>query len=115
MHLAEDGDIASQHTLNTLHTQNQQFEENWLPPVDLTHLNEEERKIAEQVLREEADVFCRHEDDHGDVPDMEMEINLTDNIPVAEPHRRIPRPLYEEVKNFINDLVVNKWVQESNL
>ena len=42
-----------------------------------------------------------------------MEINLIDNVPVVVPHRQIPRPLYEEVKNFINDLIANRWVRES--
>ena len=51
----------------------QQEGESWLPPVDLSHLSEEERKIAEGVLREEADVFCRDEKDQRDVPDMKME------------------------------------------
>ena len=87
--------------------------DSWLPPVDLSHLPEEKRKIVEKVLREEADVFCRDKEDQGDVPDMLMEIQLTDNIPVVVPHRQIPRPLYEEVKNFVNDLIVNNWVRES--
>ena len=42
-----------------------------------------------------------------------MELTLTDHVPVVVPHRHIPRPLYEEVKNFINDLISNEWVRES--
>ena len=43
-----------------------------------------------------------------------MEINLRDNIPISVPHcRHIPRQLYGEVKNYVNDLIVNKWVSES--
>ena len=57
--------------------------------------------------------FCKDGKDQGDVPELEMEIELTDNEPVVVAHRQIPRHLYEEVKNFINDLVVNKWVRES--
>ena len=85
----------------------------WLPPVKLDHLSGEEREIAEEILRDQCDVFCRDKTDHGDVPDMVMELNLTDSIPVVVPHRNIPRPLYDEVKNFINDLIANKWVRES--
>ena len=87
--------------------------EKWLPAVDLSHLTDEQREMAEEVLREECEVFCKDKDDHGDVPDLQMEIRLTDTEPVVVAHRQIPRPLYEEVKNFINDLVVNKWVRES--
>ena len=85
----------------------------WLPPVDLSHLPEDKKKIVEQVLREEADVFCQEGVLQGDVPDMEMEINLTDQVPIVIPHRQIPRSFYEEVKNFVNDMIVNNWVRES--
>ena len=82
-------------------------------PVDLSHLDGEEKELAEKLLWEERDVFCLGKEDHGDCPDLQMEIHLTDNVPVVVPHRHIPRPLYEEVKNFINDLISNNWVRES--
>ena len=81
--------------------------EKWLPDVDLAHLSEEQRGIAEEMLREECEVFCKDKTDHGDVPELQMEIKMTDHEPVVVAHRQIPRPLYEEVKNFINDLIVN--------
>ena len=81
--------------------------EDWLPPVDLSHLSDEQRVIAENLLREEAGVFSRSKEDQGNVPDMEMTLHLKDDVPVVVPHRQIPRPLYEEVKHFINDLIVN--------
>ena len=87
--------------------------DDWLPPVDISHLSGEQREMAERVLREEAEVFCRDKSDHGDAPDLQMDIHMTDDVPVNVPHRQIPRPLYDEVKNFINDLIANKWVQES--
>ena len=87
--------------------------EKWLPKVDLSHLSKKKRQIVEEVLREECEVFARSEEDIGDVKDFEMEIILSDNVPVCVPHRQVPRPLYEEVKNYINDLIVNKWVRES--
>ena len=82
-------------------------------PVDLSHLEGEEKEMAEKLLWEERDVFCLGKEDHGDCPDLQMEIHLTDTVPVVVPHRQIPRPLYEEVKNFINDLISNNWVRES--
>ena len=89
------------------------IEDSWLPPVDLSHLPEDKKKIVEKVLMEEADVFCRDKEDQGDVTDMLMDIQLVDNVPVVVPHRQIPRPLYDEVKNFVNDLIVHNWVRES--
>ena len=70
-------------------------------------------EIGEQVVREVCEVFAKSDDGIGDVEGLEMEIKLTDNIPVCVPHRHVPRQLYDEVKNYINDLIVNKWVRES--
>ena len=88
-------------------------DDQWLTEVDLTHLSPTKREMVEKVLREEGDVFAKSEEDIGDAQDLEMEINLSDNIPVWVPHRHIPRQLYDEVKNYINDLIVNKWIRES--
>ena len=65
------------------------------------------------MLREECDVFSRSDCDIGDIQDFEMKINLKDDIPVKEAYLHIPRNLYDEVKNYINDLLVNGWVRES--
>ena len=89
--------------------------ERWLPEVDLSHLTDEQREIAEEMLREECGAFCKDKIDlYGDAPGLQMEINLTDNVPVVLPHRQIPRPFYDEVKYFINDMIANKWIEESN-
>ncbi len=88
-------------------------EKSKMPPVDLSHLPEPQRTLAKQMLYEERDVFCNSTETWGDAPEFQMELNLTDNVPVFVPHRQIPRPFYEEVKNFINDLITNKWIRES--
>ena len=43
-------------------------DDNWLPNVDLSHLSPEQRAMAEEMLREEREAFCRDESDHGDAP-----------------------------------------------
>ena len=85
----------------------------WLPECDLSHLSKKKKSIVEEALIEVCDVFQKSEDDHGDLPDFQMEISLCDSVPVCVPHRNIPRQLYDEVKNYINDLIANKWVRES--
>ena len=80
---------------------------------DLSHLDAEKRAMLEEVLVEMKDVFSKDESDIGDVKDFQMPIHLVDNIPVAAPYRRIPPHLYKEVKNYIDDLITNGWVQES--
>ena len=77
------------------------------------HICQKQREIGEQVLREVCEVLAKSDEDIGDVEGLDMEIKLTDNIPVCVPHRHVPRQLYDEVKNYINDLIVNKWVRES--
>ena len=46
-------------------------------------------------------------------PNFEMKIHLTDNVPVKEPYRKVPRHMYSEANNFIDDMITNGWVRES--
>ena len=88
--------------------------EKWQPKADLKHLSEQERKEIEELLFEECEVFAKTENDIGDIRDFQMDINLTDQVPVNEAYRHLPRKLYEDVKAYLNDLVVNGWIQESS-
>ena len=87
--------------------------EKWQPDATLDHLNEDQRKEIEELLYEECEVFAKHDTDIGEIPEFQMDINLTDEIPVNESYRHLPRKLYDDVKTYINDLVINGWVQES--
>ena len=80
---------------------------------DLSHLQGEAREMVEKVLIEEQDVFAKDEHDIGMIPDFQLKINLTDNIPTTAAYRRIPPNLYSEVRNYIDDLVNNGWIRES--
>ena len=57
--------------------------------------------------------FSQNKNDIGDVKDFKLDLNVTDKVLVAEAYRRIPRQLYNEVKNHVNNLIVNGWVQQS--
>jgi hypothetical protein len=50
------------------------------------------------MLLEESDCFSRDDEDIGCSEELEMNINLTDNIPVQKNYNSIPKPLYAEVK-----------------
>ena len=89
------------------------FTETWLPKVDLSHLSAERQGKVERVLREECEVFSKCESDIGNIREFERKINLADKVPVKEPYRHIPKNLYDEVKNYISDLLVNGWIRES--
>ena len=93
--------------------QNLNSDEKFLPKIDLSHLSQEQKVLMEELLIEECEVFSKTESDIGDIKDFEMKINLSDEIPVKEAYRHLPRNLYDEVRNYVNDLLVNGWIQES--
>ena len=68
---------------------------------DLEHLTVSQKEVVSEVLAGEIEVFSKSKNDIGHIKDFDLEINLVDEIPVAEPYRKIPRNLYNEVKNHI--------------
>ena len=84
-----------------------------LPAVDLSGLDHDQWIVAETKLREECESFLSKEDDIGCIPDLEMEINVKDNQPVQKKYTSIPRPLYPEVKQYIEDLLNQNFITES--
>jgi transposase InsO family protein len=85
----------------------------WLPKANLDHLTPEQRAEIEQLLWEECDLFARNDTDIGEIPELQMDIKLTDEIPVNEAYRHLPRKLYDDVKTYLNDLIINGWIAES--
>ena len=80
---------------------------------ELNDLTEDQRRVALQMLHEEADVFSRSKNDIGHIKDFKLKIKLTDDIPVVEPYRRIPPLLYKEVKDHVHNLLANGWIRQS--
>lgn len=54
----------------------------WHPPVDLSHLNEEQRAEVSAMLCEEASAFAPDSNDVGCIPSLKMSIAVQDQIPV---------------------------------
>lgn len=88
--------------------------EKWQPEIDLPDLTEEQQGKVKKVLFDQCEAFAKNKSDIGDIKDFQMEIKLTDETPINESYRRIPRNLYEEVKNHVDDLITNEWVKKSN-
>ena len=84
----------------------------WFENVDLSHLGDEEKMKVTKILKE-YEVFSKKKNDIGYISDFKMSINLTDNVPVSQPYRQIPKHLYNEVKNHINNLLANGWIKRS--
>lgn len=87
--------------------------EQWDPLVDLTHLNEQQRQVVSQMLREESGSFSRSDDDIGCVENLQMNISLKDHEPVSRTYLSVPKPLYKEMKDYLQDLIAQGWVEKS--
>ena len=88
-------------------------QDEWEPPVDLSELEENEQLIVREMLRQEAGAFARNDDDVGCVENLELEIQLKDNEPVQKNYISVPKPLYGEVKEYLEDLINRNWICKS--
>ena len=87
--------------------------DNWLPPINLTHLQPEQRAVVEKMLIEENAAFSKDDNEIGSAEDFQMQINLTDTIPVQCTYKSIPKPLYKKVRKHIEDMLVKGWIRKS--
>ena len=85
----------------------------WEPALDLGQLEENERLSVREMLQQEAGAFARNDDDVGCVENLELEIQLKDNEPVQKNYISIPKPLYGEVKEYLEDLINRNWFSKS--
>ena len=79
----------------------------------MSSLSEDQQKVVKKMLREESGAFARDDDDMGCIPSLEMSITLKDNTPIQKTYTSIPKPLYKEVKEYIEDLLALEWVVRS--
>lgn len=86
----------------------------WDPPVDVNHLSPTEKEIVHQMLREESGSFSNSDDDIGCIENLRLSISLKDTEPVAKTYISVPRPLYQEMKSYLHDLITQGWVRKSN-
>ena len=61
------------------------------------------------MLKEESASFAKDDQDGGCIPDLE----LTDKTPVQKSYVTVQRPLYPEVKAYIEDLLNRGWIKKS--
>lgn len=66
-----------------------------------------------EVLCEESGAFARNSSDIGCIPSLQMEIRPKDDIPVQRAYASIPKPLYREVKEYIQELLLKGWIVKS--
>ena len=84
-----------------------------LNDIDLSTLNKKQKLAAVKMLLEEESSFAKGDNDIGCATDLQLEINLTDTKPVQKKYTSIPRPLFPEVKQYIEDLLNKQWIKKS--
>ena len=65
------------------------------------------------MLEEEKEVFSKSEDDIGCIEELELKLKMRDQTPVQKTYNSIPRPLYPEVKQHVEDLLNRGWIVKS--
>ena len=84
-----------------------------LADISLEVLTEEQKKAAASLLVEQ-DAFAKDDDDFGSIPDLELNIDRKDTTPVQKNYAAVPRPLYPEVKSYIEDLLNCKFIKSQH-
>lgn len=94
-----------------------QFQDTSIPDhiknIDLGGLTPKQKLVALKMLTEEADTFSRNEDDIGYIEDLKATINLNDKTPVQKNYTAVPKPLYPEVKSYVEDLLNRNFIRKS--
>ena len=65
------------------------------------------------MLKEHQDSFAKDDSDVGSVQELQMNISLKDNTPIQKNYVAVPRPLYPEVKSYIEDLLNCQFIKKS--
>ena len=81
--------------------------------INLGGLTESQKRSTLKLLCEKQNPSSRNDDDIGIVPDLKLNINLTDDTPAQKNYGAVPRPLYPEVKAYIEDLLNKNFICKS--
>ena len=82
----------------------------FLGQFDLSALNMNQKQRAKIMLIEEVDSFAKDDGDIGCAEGLQMTINLMEKTSVQNTYTSIPKTLYPEVKQYIEDLLNKGWV-----
>ena len=81
--------------------------------VDMSGLTIEQQNAARQMLWGERESFASDKEDIGCAPDLKLDITTTDEVPVQRSYNNIPRPLIQEAKKHIEDMLNRQWITKS--
>ena len=86
----------------------------YIPDIDTEDLTVEQRLIVRKMLIEDVESFSKTDDDVGRAEELQVDINLTGSVPVQRKYTVLRRPLYADVKQYVEDLLNRGWIQKSN-
>lgn len=66
-----------------------------------------------QLLREERNAFARDDHDVGTIPSLQLKIRLNDPTPVRRTYISVPKPIHQEVKEYLEDLLNRGLIAKS--
>ena len=81
--------------------------------LNLNHLDEAMQQKVRDMLWSKKEAFSSDSGEIGEAKDLVMKINTTDEVPVQKNYYRIPKPLIEEVRNHVQDLLDRGCIKES--
>eukprot|EP00794_Sanderia_malayensis_P006740 gene6740-7500_t len=81
--------------------------------VNLQGLTDDQKDVVLKMLHDVSSVFSKSDADVGQIPELQLDINLTDNIPVQKSYMNVPKPLFTEVKLYIEDLLNKNFIRKS--
>ncbi len=88
-------------------------ESSFIPKLNLGNLSQEQKDIVVNMLKEESSSFAKNSADIGCARGLELEINVSDSRPVQKNYIAVSRPLYGEVKAYIEDLLNKEFIKHS--
>ena len=81
--------------------------------LDLDNLDESEKELVKAEFWEEREAFAVDKNEIGCADDLEMNIPTEDETPVQRNYNSIPRPLMDEVRIHVEDLLNRQWITQS--
>ena len=90
-------------------TAEQIFEDIQIDP----HLSEEQKSKLEDLLKKHKDIFSKDETDIGHCDKIKHRIDLTNEVPFKQPHRRIPPSMIDEVRQHLEQLLASGIIRKS--
>ena len=85
-----------------------------LQVMKLDHLEPEFQVKIREMLWRKRKAFCSDAGEIGNASDLSLDIKTTDDVPVQKNYYKIPKPMIEEVKNHVRDLLDRGWIKESS-